>query len=188
MSIEAPQDITGLLRAVTEGDDDAKETLLPLVYADLKRRAGALMRSERAGHTLQSTQLVHDAFLTLVEQKRVTWNDRAHFFAMASKQMRRILVDHARARHRQKRGGTAVRVSLDDNLPLSAERDTDVLALEDALHRLEEVDEKQATIVTLRFFSGLTVDEVAAVMGSSKRSVEAEWTMIKAWIRRELTT
>ncbi len=180
------EDVTDLLTAVTEGDPGAVEALLPLVYAELKRRADGLMRRERAGHTLQPTQLVHDAYLALVQQRRATWQNRAHFFAVASQKMRRILVDHARARHRQKRGGGALRISLHDGLGLTTQRDEDVLAVEQALKRLEEVDERQAHIVTLRFFSGLTVDEVAAVLGTSKRAVEAEWTMIKAWMRREL--
>jgi RNA polymerase sigma factor (TIGR02999 family) len=146
------------------------------------------MRRERPNHTLQATALVHEAFLQLIGQDRADWQGRAHFFAVASQLMRRILVDHARARLRDKRGGDAVRVSLDEGQGLSIQKDADVLALDDALERLAEVDPRQAEIVSLRFFGGLSVEEVAAVLGVSKRTVEGEWTLIKAWIRRELTS
>jgi RNA polymerase sigma factor (TIGR02999 family) len=180
------EDVTRLLQSATSGDRSAVEALLPVVYDELKRRAASLMRAERAGHTLQPTALVHDAFLQLIQQDRVDWQGRAHFFAVASQLMRRILVDHARGRLRQKRGGAAPRISLDEGMGLSVERDADVVAVDNALQRLAEVDPKQAEIVEMRFFGGLSVEEVAAVLGVSKRTVEAEWTMIKAWLRREL--
>jgi len=180
-------DITQLLSQMADGDEQATNALLPLVYDELKRRAMSLMARESSGHTLQPTALVHDAFLVLTNQRAVDWKNRTHFFALASKQMRRILVDHARGRLRQKRGGGATKVQLDENLGLSISRDADVVALDDALKRLEELDERQAAIVTLRFFGGLTVDEVAMVMDLKKRTVEAEWTATKAWLRRELT-
>jgi RNA polymerase sigma factor (TIGR02999 family) len=180
------EDVTGMLEALSAGDRSVVDHLLPIVYAELKRRASSLMRRERSDHTLQPTVLVHDAFMQLVRQDRVDWQGRAHFFAMASQMMRRVLVDHARARLRDKRGGGAARVSLDEGLGLSAERDLDVVALDEVLARLAELDRRQAEIVEMRFFGGLSVEEVAAVMSLSKRTIEGEWTMIKAWLRREL--
>jgi RNA polymerase sigma-70 factor (ECF subfamily) len=181
-------DITGILAAASAGDTDAANRLAPLVYAELRRRAASLMRREASGHTLQATQLVHDAYVKLVQQDRASWNDRNHFFAVASQTMRRLLVDHARGRQRRKRGGTATKISLDEGLGLSVESDPDVLALDDALTRLQALDPRQAQLVEMRFFGGLTVQEVAEVLGMSKRAVEAEWTMVSAWLRRELTT
>lgn len=183
------REVTGLLLAATEGDPDAAEALLPAVYDELYRRAAALMRRENAAHTLQPTMLVHDAWLRLIDQDRVQWNNRGHFFALASKMMRRVLVDHARRRQRLKRGGDHVRVTLApaDARALSVERDTDVLALDQALEQLAEVDPRQADIVVMRFFGGLTVSEVAEILGVSKRTVEAEWTATKAWLRRALS-
>jgi RNA polymerase sigma-70 factor (ECF subfamily) len=180
------QDVTLLLAAVSAGDRGALTTLLPIVYDELRKHAGFLMKRERMGHTLQPTALVHEAFLKLVQQERVQWTGRAHFFAVASGLMRRILVDHARARLAEKRGGLADRISIEEGLGLSLGRDADVLAVDRAIIQLAELDARQAEIVTLRFFGGLSVEEVAAVLGISKRSVEAEWTMIKAWLRREL--
>lgn len=180
------RDVTRLLIAATGGDARAAGELMPVVYDELKRRAAALMRRESAGHTLQATALVNEAYLRLINQDRVDWQGRTHFFAVASQIMRRILVDHARTRQRAKRGGGDVKVSLDEGLGLSTERDADVLALDQALQKLAEVDPRQAEIVVMRFFGGLTVEEVAAALGVSKRTVEAEWTMIKAWLRREL--
>lgn len=185
--MSAQGDVTQLLSAVSAGDRGAVSELLPIVYDELKRRASAMMRREREGHTLQPTALVHEAFLELVHQDRVDWQGRAHFFAVASHLMRRILVDHARSRLREKRGGKAERISLDEGLGLSVERDADVLALDEALKKLAEVDAQQAELVSMRFFGGLSVEECAAVLGVSKRTVEAEWTMIKAWLRRELS-
>lgn len=180
-------DVTELLSAACAGDQSAGHALLPIVYDELKRRAASLMRRERGDHTLQPTALVHEAYLQLIHQERVDWQGRAHFFAVSSQLMRRILVDHARARLRDKRGGGSTRISLEEGLGLSVDRDADVVAVDDALKRLAEVDARQAEIVTLRFFGGLSVEEVAAVLAVSKRTVEAEWTMIKAWMRRELT-
>lgn len=160
--------------------------LMPLVYEDLKRRAVALMRRENAGHTLQSTALVNEAYLKLVDQRDVTWQSRAHFFGIASQAMRRILVDHARGRLREKRGGGLRPISLSDDLPLSLDRDEDVVALHEALHLLAELDPRQSSIVELRFFAGCTVDEVAIALGVSKRTIENDWAMAKAWLWREL--
>lgn len=180
-------DLTSLLRAAYSGDEAAASQLLPLVYEELRRRAAGMMRREGEAHTLQPTALVHEAYLRMIRQENVDWQSRAHFYALSSKMMRRVLVDHARSGARQKRGGDQVKISLDDGLQLSVARDPDVLALDDALERLAELDPRQAQIVEMRFFGGLTVAEVAEVLGISKRSVEAEWTMIKAWIRRELS-
>lgn len=187
----ASEDVTRLLTAVSAGDRGAVEALLPIVYDELRHRAGFLMQREREGHTLQPTALVHEAFLRLVQQERVEWQGRAHFFAVASQVMRRILVDHARGRLADKRGGHATRIALDHGLGLgqglSASRDADVMAVDQALTKLASIDKRQAEIVSLRFFGGLSVEEVAAVLSMPKRSVEAEWTMIRAWLRRELT-
>jgi len=172
---------------VSAGDHGAVETLLPIVYNELRHRAGFLMQREREGHTLQPTALVHEAFLRLVQQERVEWQGRAHFFAVASQVMRRILVDHARARAAGKRGGRETRMALEEGLGLSAARDADVMAIDQALTKLAAIDQRQAEIVSLRFFGGLSVEEVAAVLSLPKRTVEAEWTMIRAWLRRELT-
>lgn len=180
-------DVTQLLAAVSAGDRQALEKLMPIVYDELRNHAAHLMQRERSGHSLQPTALVNEAFLRLVQQERVQWTGRAHFFAVASKLMRRVLVEHARKRLAEKRGGGADRIALEDGLGLSVGRDADVLAVDAALLRLAEVDPRQAEIVTLRFFGGLSVEEVAVVMNMSKRAVEAEWTMIKAWLRRELS-
>jgi len=179
-------DITSMLAAASGGDPQAAAQLVNLVYDELRRRAEALMKRESPGHTVQATMLVHDAYLKLIRQDRASWNDRNHFFAVAAQTMRRLLVDHARGRRRDKRGGDQVKVSLEDGLGLSASTDADVLAVDQALTRLEELDPQQARIVELRFFGGLTVDEVAQQLGMSKRTVEAEWTMVAAWLRREL--
>ena len=181
------RELTQLLIASSGGDAEAQAALLSAVYDELRQRAGAMMRHEARGHTLQPTALVHEAYLRLIQQDRVEWTGRAHFFGIAAQMMRRILVDHARGRLRDKRGGDRLRVSLDDELPLSTEKDADVVALDDALKSLAAVDPRQAEIVVMRFFGGLNVEEVAAVLGVSKRTIEGEWTMIKAWLRRELT-
>jgi RNA polymerase sigma-70 factor, ECF subfamily len=179
-------DITGMLLAASGGDAAAAKELVGLVYDELRRRAEALMKRESPGHTVQATMLVHDAYLKLINQDRASWSDRNHFFAVAAQTMRRLLVDHARGRQRDKRGGGQVKVSLEEGLGLSSGTDADVLAVDEALGRLELLDPEQARIVEMRFFGGLTVDQVAQQLGMSKRAVEAEWTMIAAWLRREL--
>lgn len=180
-------EVTLLLAAVSAGDRGAVGKLLPIVYDELRKHAAYLMRRERSEHTLQPTALVHEAFIRLVQQDRVQWTGRAHFFAVASNHMRRILVEHARARIAEKRGGGADRISIEEGLGLSVGNDIDVLAIDRALERLAELDPRQAEIVTMRFFGGLSVEEVAVVLGLSKRAVEREWSMIKAWLRRELS-
>lgn len=180
-------DVTSLLKRATAGDEQAVAHLLPLVYADLKRRAGAMLRGERAGHTLQATALVHEAFLKLIDQTRVDWQGRAHFFGIATQLMRRVLVDHARARGRAKRGGGEVRIEVNDSLgTITPTNDADVLEVDEAIDKLREVYPAQADLVMMRFFGGLSVEECAAALKMSKRSAEAEWTMAKAWLRREL--
>lgn len=181
-------DITGLLSAASTGDSDAAEQLIALIYDHLHRRASALMQRESPNHTLQPTVLVHDAFLKLVHQDRAHYRDRNHFFAVAAQTMRRILVDHARGRTRLKRGGENVKVPLDEAHGISVESDADVLALDAALEKLAAIDPRQARIVELRFFAGMSVEEVAAILETSKRTVEGEWTMISAWLRRELSS
>src|ERR1051325_3214608 len=173
-------DITGMLAAASGGDPEAAARLVDLVYEELRRRAEALMRRESPGHTVQATMLVHDAYLKLIHQDRASWNDRNHFFAVAAQTMRRLLVDHARGRQRDKRGGGQVKLSLEDGLGLSIGADADVLAVDQPLPRLEARDPQQARIVELRFFGGLTVEEVAQQLKMSKRAVEAEWTMVAA--------
>jgi RNA polymerase sigma factor (TIGR02999 family) len=180
-------DVTRLLAAASDGEPDAAARLLPIIYDDLHRRASALMGRESSNHTLQPTILVHDAFLKLVGQERAQFRDRNHFFAVAAQTMRRILVDHARARLRDKRGGGQVKVSLDETCGISSRSDADVLALDAALEKLAVLDPRQARIVELRFFVGMSVEEVASILEVSKRTVEAEWTMISAWLRRELS-
>ena len=146
------------------------------------------LEPERKNHTLQPTALVHEAYFKLVDQTRVDWRGRTHFLAIAAQAMRRILVDHARRRGAAKRGGKWHRIALDDNRVIESNRDEDVLALEDALTKLKELDPRQAQMIELRFFGGLSIAEVAKVMEISKRSVEREWTMVRAWLRQELST
>lgn len=179
-------ELTALLSRASAGDRAAANEVAPLVYAELRRRAAALMRRETSGDTLQVTGLVHEAFMQLVDAPSLDIRSRQHFFALASRAMRRILVDQARLRSAGKRPNPRAQLSLDEVVVLSPERDEDVLALDDALARLELEDPLQAEIVGLRFFGGLGVQTVADTLGLSKRRVEREWTMIKAWLRREL--
>ena len=176
-----------LLQDMSAGDHLAADRLIAIVYDDLRNLAASYLKNEVTGHTLQPTALVNEAFVKLVGQDRVDWRGRTHFFAVGAKMMRRILVDHARAGHRQKRGGGRQRIQLTPELAVSSRPDEDVLRVHDALEKLSQLDERQSRIVDLRYFGGLSVQEVADVMGMSKRSVEAEWTMIRAWLRRELS-
>lgn len=184
---ESAGHVTALLAAASLGDREALEALLPLIYGELKRRAVGMVKRSAGNATLRPTELVNEAFINLMGQDAVDWQNRAHFFAHASRLMRWILVDRARARVRDKRGGALTRVVLDEPLELSIDQDDDVLALHEALDKLAQRDAEQAELVVMRFFGGLSVAEVAEVKGVSKRSVEAEWTMIKAWLRRELS-
>ena len=160
---------------------------MPLVYDQLRGLARSLLNQESPGNTLQPTALVNETYLRMADQTRVDWRGKTHFFAIGAKMMRRILVDHARSKKRQKRGGGMHRIQLDDDLRVTTRSDEDVLAIEAALTRLAELDPRQAQIVELRFFGGLTVEEVAEVLNVSKRTVESDWTMVRAWLRKELT-
>jgi RNA polymerase sigma factor (TIGR02999 family) len=183
----APQNVTQLLVDWSNGDEQALEKLMPVVYDYLRRQAARYLRRERAGHTLQTTALVNEAYLRLVDQQNVRWQNRAHFFAIAAQAMRRILVDHARVRQAAKRGGDGVRVTLDEAVAPSDERDLDIVALDEALTRLAAFDPRQARIVELRFFGGLSVEETAEVLSVSAGTVKGDWSIAKAWLRRELT-
>jgi RNA polymerase sigma factor (TIGR02999 family) len=180
------EDVTQVLEQLRNGDKRAADKLLPLVYDEFRALARHYLAQERANHTLQPTALVHEAYLKLVDQSRVDWQGRSHFFAVAAQAMRRILVDHARSRQRDKRGGGRARVLLDEAVALSPQKDEDVLALDEALERLAQLDPRQAKVVELRFFGGMNVEEVAAALQVSKRTVEGDWTFARAWLSREL--
>ncbi len=179
--------LTRMLREAASGDRRAVGSLLEAVYDDLRALSARHMRREPAGHTFQATALVHEAYLRLIDQRSATWRDRAHFFAAASQVMRRILVDHARARRSDKRGGAWTRLTLDEVVAAMSGRDVDLVALDEALERLAAISPEQCRIVEMRFFGGLTVPEVAEALGMAKRSVDREWSGAKAWLYRELT-
>ena|SRR2546421_33442 len=179
-------EVTKLLVAWGNGDESALNKLMPVVYKELRRLAHQYLQKERAGHTLQTTDLVHEAYLRLVDQERVKWQNRAHFFGVAAQLMRRILVDQARRRGRLKRGGGSVMVSLDEGAVVSRRSDLDVIAVDEALTRLAEFDQRKARIVELRFFGGLSVDETADFIKTSSVTVMRDWKMAKAWLHREL--
>lgn len=181
------EDVTRLLVRWSEGDKAALEELMPLVYNELRRLANYYLQRERKDHTLQSTALVHEAFLRLIDQREVRWQNRAHFFGVASQMIRRILVDHARAHQTAKRGGGAYTLALDDALGAEQKRDLDVVALDDALNSLADLDPQQARIVELRFFTGLTIEETAEAVGVSPATVKRDWNTAKAWLFRELS-
>jgi RNA polymerase sigma factor (TIGR02999 family) len=182
----SPEDVTQLLLAWGNGNQDALEKLMPLVYEELRRLAHHYMRRERPGHTLQTTALVNEVYFRLVDQKHVHLQNRAHFFAISAQLMRRILVDHARSHQSAKRGGGAHQVSLDEGALLAQEQAADLIALDDALLRLEALDQRKSRIVELRFFGGLSVDETAAALKTSPRTVMREWSMAKAWLYRTI--
>jgi RNA polymerase sigma factor (TIGR02999 family) len=183
----AGRDVTQLLVNWSNGDRAALEQLTPLVYDELRRLAGRYMRRERPGQTLQSTELVHEAYLRLIDQRSVHWQNRAHFFGIAAQMIRRILVDHARSRHARKRGGTACRVTLDEGVAAAPERhDLDLVALDEALNSLAAIDPQQGRIVEMRFFAGLSIEETAAALNISPATVKRDWTMARAWLFREL--
>ena len=191
MSPESPE-ITELLKAWGSGDAAALDQLTPLVYDELRRLARRYMRNERAGNTLQTTALVNEAYLRLVDAKRVAWQDRVHFFAVSAQMMRRILVDAARARGSAKRGGQVKRVNhsnafnLDEIPDVSTGRDRELVAIDDALNTLAEMDPRKARVIELRFFGGLSVEETAEVLKISPQSVMRDWKLAKAWLTREL--
>ena len=183
----SPGEVTLLLAELTQGNRDAEAELIPLVYKELRRIAGYYMRDERVSHTLQPTALVNEAFLRLVDQTRIDWRNRAHFFGVAAQLMRRVLVDHARERAAAKRGGQRARIDLDHvEIGLTPEGSEQLLAVEEALTRLRAFDPQQERIVELRFYGGLTVEETAEALRVSPRTVKREWAMAKAWLQAEL--
>ncbi len=185
---EGQHHVTELLREWTDGRAAAIDELLPYIYNDLHRRAAAYLRHERINHTLQPTALVHEAYLRLIGQDRVEWKSRGHFFAVAAQAMRRILVDHAKHRHREKRGGAAEDVRLDDGFDVAAiVGNVDVQALDEALSRLAAIDPGQERLVELRYFAGLSLEDAAAAMDISRSTAAREWQLAKAWLYRELT-
>ena len=178
--------ITALLDEMRAQRAGAVDALAELLYGELRKIAAGYLAREREGHTLQPTALVNEAYMRLVDQRDVTWQNRAHFLGIAARVMRRILVDHARSRRRDKRGGGAARVTLDDERVGAAEMDVDLVALDDALRKLVDVDPELARVVELRYFGGLTVEEAAEALGTSPRSVDRAWATARAWLRREL--
>ena len=185
MAAPATHDLTQLLRLWSEGNKSALDQLVPLVHAELHRLARGYMRGERQGHTLQTTALINEAFLRLIDCKNVSWQNRAHFFGVSAQLMRRIPVDFARSRRNAKRGGDVSRVTFNEAL-IPAASGTDVVAVDDALKSLEVLDSRKAQIVELRFFGGLTTEETSEVLKLSTRTVEREWSLAQAWLLREL--
>jgi len=184
---EPPEDVTALLARWSRGDSDALDALMPIIYAECRRIAARQLALERRDHSLDPTALVHELYLRLVDQQRASWENRAQFFGVAARLMRRVLVDHARARHAEKRGGDAVFVSLDAAADTPDDSHVaDVLAIDEALERLAAHDPEQVQIVELRYFAGLTVEETARVVGRSPRTVKREWRLAKAWLYQEL--
>jgi RNA polymerase sigma-70 factor (ECF subfamily) len=183
---DPPTKVTGLLVRWAKGDEAALERLIPLVHQELHRIAHCCMAGERVGHSLQATALVNEAYVRLVDGKAIAWHDRAHFLAVAARVMRRILIDHARARYSQKRGGHAAKVALDEALIVTNEPGQDFVALDDALQALTTLDERKSRVVELRFFGGLTVEETASVLNVSPDTVMRDWRLAKAWLSREM--
>ena len=183
-----PEDgeVTKLLAELSQGKDEAASRLIPLVYSELRRLAAGYMRRERPDHTLQPTALVHEAYMKLLQQRSVEWQSRAHFYGIAAQIMRRILVDHARAHLRDKRGSGQTPVVLDETVMFAPEHSHDLLKLDEALERLVQLDPRQSKIVELRFFGGLTVEETAELLEISPKTVKRDWSMAKAWLHGEL--
>lgn len=187
MNDSSRSDVTELLVAWSNGNQAARDQLMSAVYDELHRLARRYMRRESPGHTLQTSALLNEAFLRLVDQKNVQWQNRAHFFAIAAQMMRRILVDYARSRNYAKRGGGASALSLDEALIVSDARNEEVVNVHEALERLTEFDSRKGQIVELRFFGGLSIEETAEVLGVSPGTVMRDWTLAKAWLRREMS-
>ncbi|HSG48816.1 MAG TPA: sigma-70 family RNA polymerase sigma factor [Longimicrobiales bacterium] len=181
-----PSEVTRILGQMAGGDPDAMERLLPLVYEELRELARREMRRERDGHTLGATAVVHEAYLRLAELDQISWEGRAHFFGAAAMAMRRVLISYARARNAQKRGSGAVPVPIDDVVLAARERPQELLALDEALSRLEEVNPRQARVVECRFFAGMNIDETAEALGISNATVRRDWALARAWLNREL--
>lgn len=186
MGEQSTQGVTRLLREAQAGDRAALDELLPLVYRELRQIAAHHLAQERPGHTLQATALVHEVYLRLIDQHSVDWRNRAHFFSIAAEMMRRVLVNHAVSRRAQKRGAGETLLSLDEVISFPNRQDVDLILLDEALTRLSELDPLQARIVEMRFFAGLTVEEVAAVLGVSDSEVKREWRSAKAWLTAQL--
>lgn len=184
--MSSPQNVTQLLVDWSNGNRGALDELMPAVYTELRRVADGFLRRERFDHTLQPTALVHEAYLRLVDQQSVNWQNRAQFFGLAAQMMRRILINYAKGRHAEKRGGLASRVSLDEAVSFFEERDLNLCALDEALETLGALDPQQSRIIELRFFGGLTIEEVAEVLALSPATVKREWSSAKLWLRREL--
>jgi RNA polymerase sigma-70 factor, ECF subfamily len=180
------EDITRILKSAGSGDRSAVDRLMPLVYGELRALAESYLQRERTGHTLGATALVHEAYVRLIRQEEVEWQNRAHFFAIAAQAIRRILVDYARSREADKRGGGRERVRLDEDMAVQGERDLDLLALDESLKELARLHPRQAQIIELRFFGGLSLKEVAEALGVSPRTVDGDWHMARAWLRRQL--
>ena len=180
------QEVTQVLVDWNKGDQHAPDRLMPLVYEELRKLARNYLQRERSDHTLQATGLVHEAYLRLVDQTSMSWQNRAHFFAVAAQVMRRILVDYARSHRAEKRGGEREKIEFDEALAPSGEKAVDLIALDDALQDLVTFDPRQSRIVELRFFGGLTNEEIADVLGISARTIKREWRLAKAWLRREI--
>jgi RNA polymerase sigma factor (TIGR02999 family) len=179
-------DVTLLLKQLSDGNQDVLAELIPLVYDELRRLAAYHLRQERSNHTLQATALVHEAYLRLVDQRHVDWKNRSHFFGVAAHLMRRILLMHARRIHAAKRGGSGQRISFDEAVVFTPEQSADLVALNQLLNRLTELDAQQARVVELRFFAGLSVEETAELMSISTATVKRDWAMAKAWLAREM--
>ncbi|MDQ3374656.1 MAG: sigma-70 family RNA polymerase sigma factor [Acidobacteriota bacterium] len=181
-------EITRMLHEWGGGNRDALDKLLPLIYDELHRQAAHYLRRERQDHTLQTTALINEAYLKLIDQREVNWESRTHFFAIAAQSMRRILIDYAKAKHRAKRGGGDIQITLDETvLGATDEKSIDLIALDEALNRLAAKDEQQARVVELRYFSGLNLEETAKVLKISRTTAARDWAMAKAWLHRELT-
>lgn len=187
MKSASAEEISRLLQRLEAGDGDVYAELLPLVYDELHAIAAGYLRRERAGHTLQPTALVNEAYLRLANRKSPAWKDREHFYRAAAAVMRSILVNHARDRRRLKRGGDVQRIPLDESLAAFEERAIDLLALDEALTRLAALDRRQSELVELRFFAGLELREIAEILGIAERTVQADWALARAWLRQELT-
>jgi RNA polymerase sigma factor (TIGR02999 family) len=182
----ATPDVTDLLLRWSAGDRTALESLTPVIYDDLRRMARALLSRERAEHTLSATALVHEAYLKLIDQRRVQWQNRAHFFGAAAAIMRRVLVDHARAKLADKRGGSAVKIAMDESVALVEGLAEDILDLDGALEALATFDDRKAQVVQMKFFAGMTMPEIAAALALSDATVERDWTLARAWLVRRL--
>lgn len=188
MSKQSPSEITQMLIELTDGNQEVVNRILPHIYDELRRLAGSYLRRERSDHTLQPTALVHEAYMKLIDQRQVKWQNRAHFFGIAAQVMRRILMDHARKHIAEKRGGDAEKLPLEEEiLIVSHERSAELVALDDALHGLAEMDEQKARIVELRYFGGLSIEETAEVMGVSVPTINRQWRTAKAWLYSQIT-